>query len=202
MPDLPEIPAARTSTEIRVVNSRFIATLIPVERVEQAKTEIAAIRQAMPDANHHVYAFIIGHGASKTEGMSDDGEPSGTAGRPALAVLRGSGLGDVLVVVTRYFGGTLLGTGGLVHAYGDAVKAVLELTPRRAKIAMTSLLLTLPYPFYEQVRRLISHYEASIEDETFASDVSMIISLPATQATACAMGLRELTHGKASVEPL
>src|ERR671921_1142335 len=97
-------------------------------------SEPTYIRAEMPDAAHHVYAYIVGHGATTTLGMSDDGEPSGTAGRPVMAVLKGSGLGDVALVITRYFGGTLLGTGGLVRAYGDAAKAVLAILPRTEKI--------------------------------------------------------------------
>src|SRR5512143_478609 len=100
------IPAERARAEIRVVNSRFIADIAPAATVEEAKAFVAAIRAEMPDATHHVYAYIVGHGATTTLGMSDDGEPPGTAGRPAMAVLRGSGLGDVALVVTRYFGGT------------------------------------------------------------------------------------------------
>src|SRR4029078_4802467 len=105
---------------------------------------------------HHVYAYLIGHGATTTLGMSDDGEPPGTAGRPAMAVLKGSGLGDVALVITRYFGGTLLGTGGLVRAYGDAAKAVLALLPREEKIDRRELSITLPYTAYEPTRRLIA----------------------------------------------
>src|SRR6186997_3012409 len=112
------IPAGPAGAEIRAGNSRFIATAGLAASVAAARASIAAARAEMPDASHHVYAYVIGHGATTTLGMSDDGEPSGTAGRPALAVLRGSGLGDVVLVITRYFGGTLLGTGGLVHAYG------------------------------------------------------------------------------------
>ena len=119
------IPAQETRIEIIVVNSRFIATAAPVFSVDEAKAFIAKVREEFADASHNVPTYLIGHGASVIAHCSDDGEPSGTAGRPALAVLRGSGLGDVAVVVTRYFGGTKLGTGGLVRAYGDAVREVL-----------------------------------------------------------------------------
>ncbi len=94
--------------------------------VDEAKAFLAAVRAEMPDANHHVYAYRVGFGNSVIEGMSDDGEPSGTSGPPVLAVLRGSGIGDVIVVVTRYFGGTKLGTGGLVRAYSEGARAGLE----------------------------------------------------------------------------
>src|SRR5215210_7121158 len=109
------VPAAPNRTEIRVVNSRFIASTGPSASVEAARVFIATLRAEMPDASHHVYAYIIGHGATTTLSMTDDGEPPGTAGRPVMAVLKGSDLGDLALVITRYFGGTLLGTGGLVH---------------------------------------------------------------------------------------
>src|SRR3954468_24634252 len=136
------IPAGPARTEIRASNSRFIANVAPAATVEAARAFIAEVRAEMPDATHHVYAYIVGHGATTTLGMSDDGEPAGTAGRPVMAVLRGSGLGDTALVVTRYFGGTLLGTGGLVHAYGDAAKAVLAALPREEKVERRELALT------------------------------------------------------------
>ena len=91
---------------------------------------IARIKKEFADASHNVPAYIIGGGNTVTEFCSDDGEPNGTSGKPALAVLRGSGLGDVAVVVTRYFGGTLLGTGGLVKAYTEATQLVVQAVPR------------------------------------------------------------------------
>src|SRR3954467_13767905 len=134
------IPASSARTEIRASNSRFIASAAPAATVEAARRFIAGVRAEMPDASHHVYAYIVGHGATTTLSMTDDGEPPGTAGRPVMAVLKGSGLGDVALVVTRYFGGTLLGTGGLVHAYGDAAKAVLTILPRAEKIERRELI--------------------------------------------------------------
>src|SRR5690349_10933381 len=150
------VPAGHARVEIRVVNSRFIASAGPAATVEAARAFIAAVRAEMPDASHHVHAYIVGHGATTTLGMSDDGEPSGTAGRPVMAVLRGSGLGDVVLVVTRYFGGTLLGIGGLVRAYGDAAKAVLAALPREEKVERRAVVLTLPYAAYEPARRILT----------------------------------------------
>jgi uncharacterized YigZ family protein len=110
------IPAKETRVELIVVNSRFIATVAPVFTVDEAKAFVARIKHEFADASHNVSVYLVGHGASVTAHCTDDGEPAGTAGRPALAVLQGSGLGDVAVVVTRSFGGTKLGTGGLVRA--------------------------------------------------------------------------------------
>lgn len=193
------IPAAEARVEIRVVNSRFIATAAPAPSVDEAKAFVERVRASTPDASHHVYAFLVGHGASVTAGMSDAGEPSGTAGRPALAVLRGSGLGDVVVVVTRYFGGTLLGTGGLVRAYGDAVKAVLAELPTTDKVELATLLVSLPYPSYGACKQLLPRYDAAIAAEEFAADVTLTLSLPVERALPLADALGEATAGAAVV---
>ncbi|HMO56031.1 MAG TPA: YigZ family protein [Roseiflexaceae bacterium] len=198
--ELPQIPAARARVELRIVNSRFIGSLAPAEDVAAARAFIAEIRAEMPDASHHVYAYVIGHGATTTLGMSDDGEPSGTAGRPMLAVLRGSGIGDAVVVVTRYFGGTLLGTGGLVRAYSDTTRAVLEVVPRVAKIARRTIWITIGYAAYELVRRLVLAHEARIDAEEFAADIVLLVTLPEVQVAPLAAALTEATAGRARLE--
>lgn len=118
------IPAAETRVELVVVNSRFIATAAPAFSVEAARAFVGRVRGEFADASHNVPAYLIGHGAATIAHCHDDGEPAGTAGRPVLAVVQGSGLGDIAVVVTRYFGGTKLGTGRLVRAYGDRKSVV------------------------------------------------------------------------------
>jgi uncharacterized YigZ family protein len=199
--DLPKlIPAGPARTEIRASNSRFIASAAPSATVAAARAFIAGVRAEMPDASHHVYAYIIGHGATTTLSMTDDGEPPGTAGRPVMAVLRGSGLGDVVLVITRYFGGTLLGTGGLVHAYGDAAKAVLAILPRAEKIERRELTVTLPYAAYEPARRLVTAHAGSILDEIFAADVSLRVSLPLAEAAAFAAEIAQATAGQAHID--
>ncbi len=190
------IPAQAATCEIRVSNSRFITNLAPASDVASARAFIASIRTAMPDASHHVYAYVIGHGATTTLGMSDDGEPSGTAGRPALAVLKGSGLGDVVVVVTRYFGGTLLGTGGLVHAYGDSVRAILEVVERVEKIARTQIVLAVSYAMYESIKRTLASYDHRIDDEDFGTDVTMTVTIRQDDETTIRAILIEQTAGQ------
>lgn len=195
----PQIPAARARAEIVVSRSRFIATAGPAANVAEARALIAEMRAEMPDANHHVYAYVIGHGATTTLGQSDDGEPAGTSGRPTLAVLRGSGLGDAVVVITRYFGGTKLGTGGLVKAYGDATKAVLAVLPRAEKITWQELTITLPYPAYEPVRRLVAEHGGTVETEAFAEGVTLRLRLPETQTAAFTRALADASAGTARV---
>lgn len=194
------IPARESRTEIRVSNSRFIATLAPVFSVEEAKAFVARIKEEFSDASHNVPAFVVGHGPAVTAHCSDDGEPSGTAGRPMLAVLQGSGLGDAAVVVTRYFGGTKLGTGGLVRAYSDAVRAVLAETPRAAKVPTHTVMLALPYSLLEQVRLLVAAHHGRIEEETFAADVTLTATFTVARFPAFQDALRELSHGALAAE--
>jgi len=122
------VPLSEIRREHVVVNSRFIATLAPAFSIEEAQIFIARIKKEFADASHNVPAYIIGGGNTVAEFCSDDREPAGTAGKPALAVLRGSGLGDAALVITRYFGGTLLGTGGLVKAYTESAQLVVTLS--------------------------------------------------------------------------
>jgi len=190
------IPASQRHTEIVVVNSRFIASIAPAFSVEEARAFIASVRIAYPDATHHVPAFIIGHGASITEHCSDDGEPQGTAGRPVLAVLKGSGLGDAVVVVTRYFGGTKLGTGGLVRAYTDAAKAVLSGLPLAEKIATVTAVIVLPYPFYDRVRLLMTELDGLILDQNFAADVTLTVQFKEDQFSEFQSALKDLSNGR------
>lgn len=189
------IPALRHRVEIEVVRSRFITTIAPAPTVDEAKGALAAVRAEMPDASHHVYAFRVGFGNSVIEGLSDDGEPSGTSGPPVMAVLRGAGIGDVIVIVTRYFGGTKLGTGGLVRAYSDAARAGLESLATELKIERRLMGFDLPYSLYEQTKRLIAAYDGSIEDEQFEAIVTLIARFPLSQVEAFAAALTELSSG-------
>ena len=136
-----------------MVNSRFIATAAPAVTVAEARAFVAHIKDAYSDASHNVSAYVVGHGNTVVAHAHDDGEPSGTAGRPALAVLQGSGLGDIVVVVTRYFGGTKLGTGGLVRAYGDAVREVLAVLPRAIEVARD--LAGIPPDAYRRIKQQV-----------------------------------------------
>jgi len=190
-----QIPAERTRNEILVVNSRFIATIAPAFSVEQAREFIGEVRSEFSDATHNVPAFIIGHGASVITHASDDGEPAGTAGRPALAVLTGSGLGDAVVVVTRYFGGTKLGKGGLVRAYGNAVRSVLSVLPRAEKVPTHTVMLALPYSFFERARILVNDYGGQILDESFAADVTLTVRFSVERFAPFQASLAELSNG-------
>ncbi|MFA5611484.1 MAG: YigZ family protein [Anaerolineaceae bacterium] len=194
------IPLEAVETEITVVNSRFIVSLAPVNSVEDARDFIFEIKKRYPDASHHVPAFVIGHGKSIIAHCSDDGEPSGTAGRPALAVLQGSGLGNVVVVVTRYFGGTKLGTGGLVKAYGDAVREVLKQVKFATLLPTTTLVLVTPYRLYDQVVRLMESHDAVVLETEFLEDVIVTLRLKDEEVQAFTNMLGNLSSGQ--VEPI
>ena len=194
------IPAAEARAEIEVKNSRFVATAVPTFTVEEAREFIARIKAEFSDATHNVPAFLIGFGNSVTAHCNDDGEPSGTAGRPILAVLQGSGLGDIAVVVTRYYGGTKLGTGGLVRAYGDATKAVLDILPHAEKVPTHTTMLALPYNLLEQVRLLVEAWNGRILDEEFAADITMTMQFTVAKFPGFQDALRELTHGSLAAE--
>ena len=168
--------------------------------VEEAKAYLNKIRNEFSDATHHVSAFIIGEGNSVISHCNDDGEPSGTAGRPALAVLSGSGLGDVVVVVVRYFGGIKLGTGGLVRAYGDAVKSVLAILPKAQKILVHQIMIVLHYKFYEQANLILEKYKAAITDTVFSADVTITAKLPVEQYDLLKQDLNNLTSGSVQIE--
>ena len=194
------IPLEAVETEILVVNSRFLANLAPVNSVEGARAIIAEVKKLHPTASHHVPAFVIGHGKSVITHCSDDGEPSGTAGRPALAVLQGSGLGNVVVVVTRYFGGTKLGTGGLVKAYGDAVREVLKGVKFATLLPTTTLMFVTPYRLFDQVTRLMEAHFGQILGTDFLEEITVTVRFKDEELEAFTDQLSNLSAGQ--VEPI
>lgn len=194
------VPLNEIRRELIIVNSRFIATLAPVPRIEAARAFLSRIRHEFADASHNVPAYIIGGGNTVTEYFSDDGEPSGTAGRPALAVLRGSGLGDVAVVITRYFGGTLLGTGGLVKAYTEATQLVVSAVERGRRVPVHVAMVAIPYNLLERLRLVAVRHQGEVLDEDFAGDITMTLQFPVESFDAFQRDLRELSAGKLKAE--
>lgn len=194
------IPLTEIRREQVVVNSRFIATLTPVFSIEAARTFIARIRKEFADASHNVPAYIIGGGNTVTEFSSDDGEPSGTAGKPALAVLRGSGLGDVAVVITRYFGGTLLGTGGLVKAYTESTQKAVNAVERGRRVPVYEAMVAIPYSFLERMRLLVARRDGKILDEDFTGDITLTMQFPVESFESFQNELTEVSAGKLRAE--
>jgi uncharacterized YigZ family protein len=190
------VPYEPASAELKVLNSRFLARLSPVGDIEEARAFMAGVKAEYPDATHHVPAYIIGGGRAVTEFCSDDGEPSGTSGRPLLAVLKGSGLGNAAIVVTRWFGGSLLGTGGLVKAYSEAGRLVLSKARRAALVESCRLDLDLPYHLFDRFRILCAEAGASIVDEGFSELVHLGVQLPLAGREAFESSLAELSSGQ------
>ena len=194
------IPLKEVRREQVVINSRFIATLTPVFSIEEARAFIVRIKKEFADASHNVPAYIIGGGNTVTEYFSDDGEPSGTAGKPALMVLRGSGLGDVAVVITRYFGGTLLGTGGLVKAYTESTHLAVNAVARGRRVPVHVAMVAISYNLLERVRLLVTRQGGEILDEEFAADITMTIQVPVEVFELFQDELREMSAGKLNAE--
>ena len=196
------VPARELEIEARVLNSRFISSIRAAQSRKEAERYLDAIQKRYPDAAHHVPAFIIGHGSTVLAHTSDDGEPSGTAGRPALSVLKGSGLGDTVLVITRYFGGTKLGTGGLVKAYGDAAREAVRQVPKARKIKADLLQADLEYSVYEHLLKIIRDHGGSIQQQTFQADVSLIFLLPRGAFSDFQRQFNTLTRGQGGLETI
>ncbi len=194
------VPLNEIRREQMVVNSHFIATLAPVFSIEEARVFLARMKKEFADASHNVPAYIIGGGNTVTEYFSDDGEPSGTAGKPALAVLRGSGLGDVAIVVTRYFGGTLLGTGGLVKAYTESTQMVVNAVARGRRVSVYVAMLAIPYNLLERVRLLVTRQRGKVLGEDYAADITMTLQFSVDSFDEFQNALRELSAGKLNAE--
>jgi uncharacterized YigZ family protein len=194
------IPLDRVRCEHVVVNSRFIATLGPAFSIDEARAAIAAIKKEFADAAHNVPVYVIGGGNTVTEYFSDDGEPSGTAGKPALAVLRGSGLGDVFLVITRYFGGTLLGTGGLVKAYTESAQLAIQAVGRGRRVPVHVAMLAIPYNLLERIRLIVPRHRGQILGEDFAAEITLTLQFPLEQFDSFQFDLRELSAGRLQAE--
>lgn len=201
VPDLPEGSVHRSQTVIR--RSRFITSTGHAPGIEAARAFVDAIRREFPDATHNCWAFAAGPpGGTAQVGFSDDGEPHGTAGRPMLTVLLHGGVGEVVCVVTRYFGGVKLGAGGLVRAYQGAVQDNLQTLALRERIVPARLHVIVDYPHVDRLRRLLPLFEATVEGETFAADASFTLMLPSEKSEAFALALAEETDGCALLEPV
>lgn len=190
------IPAGTHRVETIVVDSRFISTATYAPTIAEAEAFVALMRAEFSDATHNCIAYRIGYGPSAAERASDDGEPSGTAGRPMLAVLQGSNLGDIAVVVTRYFGGTKLGSGGLVRAYGGAVRDLLAELPTKMLVQRIRRAVEVDYSRYELMRRYILEREGEIESEEFAGEVTLYFTLPVDIVDSFDEALIQWSHGQ------
>ncbi len=188
----------RHEAEIEIKKSRFIAIAYPCESPEQVKDLVSRTRKEHPQANHVVHAAVMGPQGTSFS-MSDDHEPKNTAGRPALEVLKGSGITNIAVMIIRYFGGTLLGTGGLVKAYGDSVKAVLDGVETEELIEKSIFHVVTSYDLYEQMKKLLLEHGCAEIQEEFTTEICFSGTLPAANAEALGKDVTELSSGRNTI---
>lgn len=191
------IPATTCRCEIEVKHSRFIATIEPSDTTEAALDFVSRIKQEFPHASHNCWAYLIGPpGSTDRIGLSDDGEPHGVAGKPMLTTIQHSGIGDIALVVTRYFGGTKLGKGGLVKAYTESVKAALEQLEITEKINWATLSIQIGYQLLDSLERLLPEFEATLTDKQFGEKIGLTLKLPAENLSALRKRLIDLSSGQ------
>lgn len=183
--------------ELTIRKSRFLAEADPVDSPEAARALWRERKRVHAGCDHVVFAFVCGPQGG-VMGCSDDGEPSGTAGRPALEVLKGSGITNVLLTVTRWFGGIKLGTGGLVRAYTASAQTVLADPPVAELVPLTRFTLELSYLHYEAVRRRFPEFAAEIAGEEFAAGVTLSGIIPSANFDAFSEAVRDITGGAAA----
>ncbi len=193
------IPAAQASIEYEVNKSLFIAAAAPVFSLEEARSFISERKKKYQDASHNVSAFIIGTTQIEASGSNDDGEPSGTAGKPILAVLAGSDFTNISVVVTRYFGGVKLGTGGLLRAYSESAKRVLSILGKKRLEIADRFKIFIRYSFYDSFQSLCGRRQARISRSDFSDMAALIVEVKSSEAEDFLKELENMTGGSARI---
>lgn len=186
------VPTAYGEDSFIEKKSRFIGRVWPVETEEEALEKIQEMKKKHYDATHNCWAYIIKDGAVR---FSDDGEPGGTAGMPMLQVLQREELNNIVCVVTRYFGGILLGAGGLVRAYTKGAKIAVDAAGKSKKRVWTVLYLPCPYPFYERVKLAVAAYEGVIRSTEYGAEIELEVLFPEKQTQAFLEHLTDMTSG-------
>ena len=187
--------------EIIVNRSRFICYLFPCTSAEEVKTYLKEVQQLHPQASHHCYAYLSDKAdSSQHYGFSDDGEPSGTAGRPMLSALQGNGVGQICAIVVRYFGGTKLGTGGLQRAYGGSVRQALTLLVAKTKIPMVSKSLACQYTQLNDIKHVIEKFGGVITTQNFSDNIELILDIPEVNIEETQQQLQTVTLGRVKLK--
>ncbi len=197
------VPAQSVEISEEIKKSRFITLLAPTAGVEAAKAFIQQVKSLHPAARHHCWAFVAGApNDSQQLGFSDDGEPAGTAGKPILGQLMGSGIGEITAVVVRYYGGIKLGTGGLVRAYGSGVQLALAQLPVIEKVPQAEFLLQCDYAQISMIETLMQQVGGSIVQSEYGAAVDLRLTLPALGVTEIAERLYNLSRGSLVLQPV
>lgn len=188
-------PISSTINEIEIKRSRFIAQAIPLADTAELHRLQAQLQVEHNKASHHCLAYVLGGPEQpRAAGSSDDGEPSGTAGKPMLNVLLQQQIGDVGVVVTRYFGGTKLGAGGLIRAYAQAVAELVKVMPLEQVESRKELSLNYPYNLEPQIQRVLNPLQVDLVDERFGESVSKTLSVVESDFQTLIASLEGLAH--------
>jgi len=189
--------------ETKVKGSRFIGRTLAVASAAEALEELNAVRKLEHAATHNCFAYRVGLPAERAEfKYSDDGEPSGTAGKPILDVITGSGVTNTLLVVTRYFGGTRLGTGGLARAYSDAARQAIEASGIKENFITTAFRVTIDFAVYDSLMKTVSRLGAVERKSEFSDRVSIELEIRNSLAERLISDLTELSKGKAAIEKI
>ena len=187
------------SGEIEEKKSRFICHIFKIKSEEEAEEYITAVKKKYWDARHNCYAYVTGD-KGQIQRFSDDGEPQGTAGKPILEVIVGSNIKNICIVVTRYFGGTLLGTGGLVRAYTEAAKLALADAGIHQMQRMKLMDITCSYNDSGKVQYLLSTNEISIENTEYGADVTFHTAVPVSDVSMIKKKITEATAARAVID--
>ncbi|WP_127471703.1 YigZ family protein [Thiomicrorhabdus aquaedulcis] len=189
------IPLEPALAQIEIKKSRFIALASHITNRESAMAWLQQVKKDYPDARHYCWAYLIGDPqCASTAGMGDDGEPSGTAGKPILNVLQHKSIGDIMIIVVRYFGGIKLGAGGLTRAYGQAAQAVMEVLPIQQQIDTTEYVIECSFALEQTIRHWLDGYQGQIINVRYTQTVQITLTVPQThnielqmqlQANAC-----------------
>ena len=201
MPADYDVPAQTIVVETEVKKSRFITYLAPAASRAEALEFIRSIRQKYPDARHHCTAFVAGppHGGAAIA-FDDDGEPSGTAGKPMLNVLMHKNIGEIVAVVVRYFGGIKLGAGGLVRAYSGAVQAACEQLPLTRRVSLREGILSCDYAQEQMVRHILEQKKVQLRDCRYAEQVVMTVAAPGVLCETLSEQMMEASRGQIQIK--
>ena len=189
------VPKGHSLETIEIKKSRFISMAMYVNSAEKAKEIVKAIRKEYPDSTHVVHAFLNGP-TSDIFGFSDDREPSGTAGRPVLEVLKGSGITNIIILVVRYFGGTKLGTGGLVKAYTEAAQRAIKSLPVEELVEKVSFKIDIGYNLYDSVVKILKLHSAEFEEPLFDTQIHISGSIPEKEISAVDEAIQDVSAGR------
>jgi len=196
-----QILAAPLMVQTEVKRSKFLAYIEPTQGVASAKAFVAKIKRLHPDASHNCWAFVANRPENSIDiGFSDDGEPSGCAGRPMLNVLQGSDIGEITVVVSRYFGGTKLGTGGMARAYGGAVNAVLAQATTKLKAVTELVECHASYQWSNLIELLISQFDAQLVGADYGERIHYQIKVDARKLTEFSEIVFERSNGQITIK--